>query len=113
MTRLRRFAHNVGSGYVALGANIIFSFASVPFALHYLSRQDFGLWALLMQLVGYLGLIDLGMSGAVTRLLIDHKDEPETGDLWKHGANFAARLAGSGSRSSRRRDSPLPPFALG
>ncbi len=80
MSRFRRFAHNVGSGYVALGANIIYSFASVPLALHYLSRQDFGLWALLMQLVGYLGLIDLGMNGAATRLLIDHKDNPETGD---------------------------------
>lgn len=77
MARLRRFAHNVVSSYLALGVGIIYSLVSVPLALSFLPKQEFGLWALLMQLINYLILIDLGMSGAATRLLIDHKDDPE------------------------------------
>ncbi|MFA6175287.1 MAG: oligosaccharide flippase family protein [Phycisphaerae bacterium] len=60
-----------------MGANILFTFASVPLALHYLSKSEFGLWALTAQLAGYVALIDLGMSGSIARILIDYKDEKE------------------------------------
>jgi O-antigen/teichoic acid export membrane protein len=66
------------SGYAAMGANIVYTLTSVPLALHYLSREEFGLWLLAAQLAGYLALIDLGMSG-VSRILIDYKDTKEDG----------------------------------
>src|SRR5215469_16252014 len=78
MSRFRRTIHNVSSGYLLLGAATIFSLASVPLALHYLSKERFALWALMSSISGYLGLIDLGMSASVARLLIDHKDDRET-----------------------------------
>jgi O-antigen/teichoic acid export membrane protein len=62
-----------------LGANTIYTLASVPLALHYLPRKAFGLWALVMQVTSYLMLIDLGMSASICRILIDHKDNQETG----------------------------------
>ena len=49
------------------------------FQLHYLDKERFGLWALLGTLVGYLNLIDAGMTGAAARLLIDHKDDRTAG----------------------------------
>ncbi len=55
------------------------SLASVPLALHYLSKERFALWALMAGIGGYLSLIDLGMSSSVARLLIDHKDSPAGG----------------------------------
>jgi O-antigen/teichoic acid export membrane protein len=79
MARLRNFLHSLASSYVALGANVVYTFLSVPLALHYLSKPEFGLWALTTQLAGYMALIDFGMSGAVARLLIDHKDQKDGG----------------------------------
>jgi O-antigen/teichoic acid export membrane protein len=68
----------VSSSYLLLVAATVFSLASVPLALRYLSKERFALWALMSSISGYLGLIDLGMSSSVARLLIDHKDDRET-----------------------------------
>ena len=79
MSRLKQYAHTLLSSYVQLGANIVFTLASVPIALHYLTKEEFGLWALSTQLAGYFNLLDMGMSGSVSRILIDHKDDPSKG----------------------------------
>src|SRR5437016_387660 len=79
MSRFKRFAHSLASGYLVLGVTILQTLALVPVALHYLSAAEFGLWALAMQIAGYLLLIDLGMSGSISRILIDHKDHPADG----------------------------------
>lgn len=76
---MRRFFHSVASGYALLAANTVFVLLQIPLALHYLSREQFGLWALVLQLTGYLQLVDLGMSASVARHLIDHKDDRESG----------------------------------
>ena len=75
MSRFRRAIHGVASSYVQLAANAVYSLASVPIALHYLDKERFGLWALMSTLVGYLSLVDAGMSSSAARLIIDHKDE--------------------------------------
>jgi O-antigen/teichoic acid export membrane protein len=80
MSRVRAFARSLLSGYLTIGGNIVYTFASVPLALHYLSTAEFGLWALTMQISGYIALIDMGMGGSVSRLLIDHKDDKATGE---------------------------------
>ncbi len=69
----------VASSYALLAAATCATLVSVPLALHYLSKERFGLWALMSSVGGYLSLIDLGMSGSVARLLIDHKDERKGG----------------------------------
>ncbi len=76
MSRTKRFAGAVLSGYALILANILYTLASIPLALHYLSKEEFGLWALVVQVCNFNQiLIDLGMSSAVTRVLIDHKDD--------------------------------------
>jgi O-antigen/teichoic acid export membrane protein len=79
MSRLKKFTHSLLSGYVALGANIFYTLASVPLALHYLGKLEFGLWALVAQIGGYIALIDFGMGNSVSRFLIDHKDDRRDG----------------------------------
>ena len=59
--------------------NIFFSLVSVTLALNYLDKDEFGLWALVTQLAGYLMLMEFGMTGAVARSLSDHKDHFEGG----------------------------------
>jgi len=84
MSRLKNFTRSLLSGYAALAANIVYTLASVPLALHYLNKEpfgkeEFGLWALVSQLGSYITLIEIGMSGSVSRILIDHKDERHNG----------------------------------
>jgi len=79
MSRLKRFAHSLVSGYALLAANILYTLVSVPLALHYLSTEEFGLWMLVTQVCNFNQIvIDLGMSGAVARILIDHKDDADS-----------------------------------
>jgi O-antigen/teichoic acid export membrane protein len=79
MSRFKNFGRSLASGYLSLGANVLYTLASVPLALHYLSRAEFGLWALTSQIAGFIALIDLGMGSSIARILIDHKDQPEDG----------------------------------
>ncbi len=77
--RFPRFFRAVVSGYALLTANTLYVLASIPLALHFLERREFGLWALAMQLTGYLQLIDVGMSASISRHLIDYKDNRTEG----------------------------------
>jgi len=79
VSRLKRFTHSLVSGYALLGANILYTFASVPLALHYLSKKEIGLWGVVTQIAGYLVLVDLGMASSISRILIDHKDTTADG----------------------------------
>ncbi|HSU56756.1 MAG TPA: hypothetical protein VLT36_22045 [Candidatus Dormibacteraeota bacterium] len=79
MSRVHNAARSLASGYAAMVANVFYTLASVPLALHYLSKEEFGLWALVAQIGVYLTLLDLGMSGSVARILIDHKDTRSDG----------------------------------
>ena len=79
MTRSKRFITGLLSSYAAIGVNILYTLASVPLALHYLTKEEFGLWALVTQLSGYLMLLEFGMNGSVARSLSDHKDHMQDG----------------------------------
>lgn len=80
MNRVQRFVVSAGAGYVSTLANLIYTVVSVPLALHYLPKEEFALWALTVQIGGYLMLLDLGMSVSVSRFLADHKDSIQNGE---------------------------------
>ena len=80
LNRKRWFMAGLCIGYVAFGANLVFTLLSVPLALHYLPKEEFGLWSLVLQVANYLLLVDLGMSSSMARFLADHKDSQNQGD---------------------------------
>jgi O-antigen/teichoic acid export membrane protein len=79
MSRLKKFTQGLLSSYALLGVNVLYTLAAVPLALKYLSKAEFGLWALTLQIAGYVSLIDLGMGSSISRILIDHKDDRANG----------------------------------
>lgn len=79
MNRVHRFLWGLGAGQLSSGVNILYTAASVPLALAFLNKEQFGLWALVTQIGGYLMLLDIGMSASVTRFLADHKDSKDEG----------------------------------
>jgi len=74
MSRFQNTLRSIVWSYGSLVANIVYSLASVPLVLSYLSKAEFGLWVLISQLATYLGLLDFGTSMAAPRILIDYKD---------------------------------------
>ena len=64
MSRFRRLIHSVLSGYATLGVSTVYALASIPLALHYLSKERFALWVLMSSIGNYLSLVDLGMAGS-------------------------------------------------
>jgi O-antigen/teichoic acid export membrane protein len=81
MSRLKHYVQALASGYLLLGVNTVFTLASVPLALHFLPLDRLGLWAVTSQVAGYLALLDFGLSGALARLLVDHKDQRESDEF--------------------------------
>ncbi|MGB5515914.1 MAG: oligosaccharide flippase family protein, partial [Thermoanaerobaculia bacterium] len=62
-------ARNVLSNWGAYVFSALVSFVLSPFIVHSLGDVSYGIWILLGSLVGYLGLLDLGVRGAVTRFI--------------------------------------------
>ncbi len=79
MDRSRQFVKNTAMGYALVAANIGFTILSIPLALRYLGKEEFGLWALAQQIGSYFLLIDLGLTSAMSRLLANHKDDVNGG----------------------------------
>lgn len=49
--------------------NIVISFFMMPFLIHSLGDKHYGLWILVSTFMGYYGLLDLGLSSAVSRFI--------------------------------------------
>jgi O-antigen/teichoic acid export membrane protein len=89
MNRTQRFSRSVLSGYACTLVVAACSLASVYLSLSHLSVPQFGLWALVFQINGYLLLTDFGMSNAVGRFLMDWKDQRPSRD---YGETFFTGL---------------------
>jgi len=72
---LRNVFSNWSAYVLAMGVNFFLS----PYVVRHLGNTGYGVWTLLLSLTGYLGLLDLGVRGAVTRYVAkfhtegDHK----------------------------------------
>lgn len=62
-----RFFRNAVANWIAFLFVAIVSFFLSPFVVQHLGGTAYGLWSLLVALVGYLGLLDFGVRGAITR----------------------------------------------
>lgn len=88
--RIRRIAGNIFSNWVALCLGMVVAFFLMPFVVHHLGNVAYGVWVLVVSLNSYMGLLDLGLRGAVTRFVSkgatqSHHEEASdaaSGALW-------------------------------
>ena len=78
MTRTRRAIMGVITNYASALVMAVAGFVLVPIVLHYLGREDYGLWATIGQMLGYLALLDLGMANAVVRRTARMREHGDT-----------------------------------
>ncbi|MFB3924903.1 MAG: oligosaccharide flippase family protein [Syntrophales bacterium] len=58
---------NAISNWTSIGVSIITSFVLTPFIIFRLGNSGYGIWVLVLSIVGYYGLLDLGLHSATIR----------------------------------------------
>lgn len=59
--------------YVSMGINILIQFAYVPLLLHFLSKNEYGLYQLIGSLIAYMAVMDFGLSTTIVRYYSKYK----------------------------------------
>jgi len=72
---LKVIVKNAGSNALVMVVKICFSFIMAPVIVHALGNYDYGLWEIVFSLIGYMGLMDIGMRPAVIRYVAKFKAE--------------------------------------
>lgn len=80
MSRSRRAASGFISGYLMVAVTLAVQIVMVPMATGALDGDEVGLWGFTQRLAYLFTLLDLGLLPSVSRLLMDHKDSPESLD---------------------------------
>ena len=73
----RSLTINAISNWLSFGLNILISFLLTPFIIKYLNIAGYGVWTIVSSVIGYYGLLDLGVTSAVIRyvaLYLGQKD---------------------------------------
>jgi O-antigen/teichoic acid export membrane protein len=78
-----KFLLGVGVGYLELLVRMILAFIMTPVILHYLGRTGYGIWATLGSLVGYFGIVDVGMNLATAKFVAEYRTLGQKPDLNK------------------------------
>jgi O-antigen/teichoic acid export membrane protein len=68
---VRNVVTNWGAYIISMGVNFLLS----PYVVRHLGNVGYGVWTLILSLTGYLGLLDLGVRGAVTRYVAKFHSE--------------------------------------
>jgi len=69
---LKRLAVNTGSNLAQLFVSMVVTFVMAPIYLQMMGHHDYGLREMVMALVGYMGMLDLGMRPTVSRFASMH-----------------------------------------
>ena len=78
-------ARNAAASYFAFVSNAVCGLVSIPVAVHYLDKQEIGLWAVVNTFVSYLLWLDMGVGDATGRKMaeaIAHDDPREVNRWW-------------------------------
>lgn len=117
-----RTARNVLASWSAFAFSVGINLFLSPFIVHTLGDTAYGLWVLLMEVVGYMGLLDLGVRTAVMRYVARYharRDDAEAGRIASAGLALflglgaAAVLVSAGLTFVLGHAFKIPPDLLG
>lgn len=82
--RLRNTILTGAASYIQIGSLVLTQLVAIPLALRFLDEERFGLWSFVSQSLGYLLLLDFGVSNSLGRLLADpiHKGDERECSGW-------------------------------
>ena len=62
-------ARSVFSNWFGMAANLLVAFFMSPFVVYRLGNTEYGIWTLVLQLTGYMGVVDVGLRSALIRFI--------------------------------------------
>jgi O-antigen/teichoic acid export membrane protein len=66
---------NTGSNVLVMIVKLALTFIMTPIFLRYLGNYDYGLWEMVGAVVGYMGMLDLGIKPAISRFAAKYRAE--------------------------------------
>jgi O-antigen/teichoic acid export membrane protein len=66
---LKALARNISSSWAGLLINLVIGLGMMPFVVHHLGDAAYGIWALVLQMTGYMGVVDVGLQSALIRFV--------------------------------------------
>lgn len=90
---LQKVSRNVFSNWAALAINLVISFFLAPFVVNRLGSLYYGIWVIMMQLTGYIYLLDFGVRESVIRFVSKHNAKRDLSQL-ELVINAALRIYG-------------------
>jgi O-antigen/teichoic acid export membrane protein len=75
MVSTRQIVKSASSNWVSYGISVVVAFLLSPYVVHHLGNVAYGVWSLIVSLISFLGLLDFGLRGAVTRFVSKHHAE--------------------------------------
>lgn len=78
---LRKLAVNTGSNMAQLVVGMVVTFIMAPIYLQMMGHHDYGLREMVMSLIGYMGMLDLGMRPTVSRFAAMYNANREREEL--------------------------------
>ncbi len=74
---------NAVSNWVALIINITIAFYMTPLILKFIGKEGYGIWTIIMSIIGYYGVLDLGISSAISRYIARYAGKRDSESLNK------------------------------
>lgn len=78
---LRTIFYNTGSNLLVMVIKLAITFIMTPIFVRSLGNYDYGIWEILGAIVGYMGLLDLGIKPAISRFAAKYKAEKGSDNL--------------------------------
>jgi len=68
---------NTGSNVLVMLVKLTLTFIMTPIFINYLGNHDYGLWEMVGGIIGYMGMLDLGIKPAISRFAAKYKAEDD------------------------------------
>jgi len=72
---------NALSNLATLAVAVLVGFLLTPFVIKHLGKTGYGIWTLIISIIGYYGILDLGVSSAITRYVARYTAKKDNGAL--------------------------------
>ena len=90
---IRTLLVNTGSNVLVMLVKLAITFVMTPIFVYNLGKYDYGLWEMVGAVVGYMGILDLGLRPAISRFAARHlaeKDEVALQSVYMSAFAFMA-----------------------
>ncbi|WP_370257358.1 oligosaccharide flippase family protein [Marinobacter nauticus] len=75
---IRTLFVNTGSNVLVMLVKLVITFIMTPVFVHNLGKYDYGLWEMIGAVIGYMGILDLGLRPAISRYAAKHHAEQDS-----------------------------------